>query len=197
MTNKKSYNKIAGKWNEVRQQSFVSRLVIDFANKISHGGSILEIGCGSGFLTKYLCERNFWVTGIDFAESMIELAKSQQEMNNASFVVTDFFDYETSQKFDGVLAWDSFFHFPKERQESIYTKVGSLLNSGGFLLFTHGDADDEHLDTMFGEELYYSCLPKERVCQLLTDAGFGIEKSYSDFVERDTDRSLVILAKRR
>jgi 2-polyprenyl-3-methyl-5-hydroxy-6-metoxy-1,4-benzoquinol methylase len=195
--NRDSYNKIAQEWSKVRSKSFVSKLVADFADKLNPNASLLDIGCGTGNpLTKYLCERKFHVTGIDISEKMVEMAKSENILN-AEFIACDFLDFSSTQKFDGVLAWDSFFHFPKEKQEDIYFKVGSLLNSGGYLLFTHGDADDEHTDKMMDETFYYSCLPKDKVCQTLIDIGFEIEYAYKDYLENDTHRGLVILAKRK
>jgi predicted TPR repeat methyltransferase len=195
--NKDSYNKIAQEWSKVRDKSFVSQLIIDFSTKLNPNASVLDIGCGTGYpLAKYLCDKQFHVTGIDMAEKMIEIAKSQK-IPNAEFMACDFFDFSSTKKFDGVLAWDSFFHFPKEKQEDIYFKVGSVLNAGGYLLFTHGDADDEHIDKMMGESFYYSCLPKDRVCQILSEIGFEIEYAINDYRENDTHRSLVVLAKKK
>jgi predicted TPR repeat methyltransferase len=195
--NRDSYNKIAQEWSKVRNNSFVSKLVIDFVNKLSPDASVLDIGCGTGYpLTKYLCDKQFHVTGIDIAEKMVEIAEFQK-VPNAEFTVCDFFDFISIKKFDGVLAWDSFFHFPKEKQEEIYFKVGNLLNSGGYLLFTHGDADDEHIDNMMGESFYYSCLPKDKVCKILREIGFEIEYALKDYLENGTHRSLVVLAKKK
>jgi len=194
--NRISYNKIAEEWANARNSSFVSKLVMDFSDKIIPEGDILDIGCGTGYpLTHYLIEKKFKVTGIDASEKMIEIAQSY-ELPNAKFVSGDFFDFVSAKKFDGILAWDSFFHFPKEKQKDIYTKVAGLLNPGGYLLFTHGNSDDQHTDTMMGETFYYSCLPKEELCRLLITNGFEIEYAYDDFLEKDTHRVLVVLAKR-
>lgn len=193
--NKDSYNKIAPEWTKIRNQSFVSKLVMDFADKIIPQGKVLDIGCGSGYLSKYLSERAFQITGIDVSEKMIEIAKSQN-IPHAGFVVSDFFDFLSTAKFDGIIAWDSFFHFPKKKQEVIYYKAESLLNSGGYLLFTHGNADDEHIDEMMGEPFYYSSLSKDRVCKILTRLGLDIEYVQENFTEKDSHRDLVTLAKK-
>ncbi len=195
MRNNYSYDRIARKWVDEREKSFVSKLVKGFADKVSPKGKILDIGCGSGYLSKYLAERNFQVEGIDTSERMIKIAKSQK-IAHTEFITSDFFDFVSPKKFDGVIAWDSFFHFPKEKQQDIYFKVESLLNIDGYLLFTHGDADDEHIDEMMGEPFYYSCIPKEKVCNILSRVGFKIEYVYKDFIEGNTHRSLVILAKK-
>ena len=164
--NKKSYNKIAHQWKEYRQQSYVSQLVIDFAEKVKPQGKILDIGCGTGYpLAHYLSEKGFFVIGIDAAVNMIKIAESLS-IAHAQFSVCDFLKFTTEEKFDGILAWDSFWHFPKDEQADIYIKVGNLLNAGGYLLFTHGDAEGERTNPMMGESFYYSALPKEKVCQI-------------------------------
>lgn len=170
--------------------------VESFACKLIPGGRVLDVGCGTGFLSRYLCQKGFHVTGIDFSEQMIALAKADHT-GNADFHVIDFFDFSTSRQYDGLIAWDSFFHFPKEKQREIYTRAGSVLKQNGYLLFTHGDAEDEHTDTMLGERFYYSCLPLTEVEKLLHNAGFEIEYSIKDYVEKDTHRTLVVLAKKK
>lgn len=128
-------------WGESRDSSFVSKLVTEFANKVKPKGKILDIGCGTGYpLASYLSEKGYNVTGIDSSEKMIEIALSRS-IKNAKFLTSDFFDFKTNGKFDGVLAWDSFFHFPKEKQHVIYTRVAELRNPGGYLLFTHGNEE--------------------------------------------------------
>lgn len=194
--NKESYNKIAQKWTTLRSKSFVSELVKDFASKTRQHGKILEIGCGSGFLTKYLCEEGFQVDGIDISQKMIEIAKAQN-IYSANFTVCDFFEYRTNKKYDGVIAWDSFFRFPKERQKDIYSIAGKLLNPGGYLLFTHGDANDEHTDKMLGETFYYSCIPKNDLVKTLEENGFDVEYAYKNYIEKEQHRDLIILAKKK
>jgi 2-polyprenyl-3-methyl-5-hydroxy-6-metoxy-1,4-benzoquinol methylase len=195
-TNKKSYNIIAQQWAKHRHQSFVSQLVIDFAEMVKPHGKVLDIGCGTGYpLAHYLSEKGFFVRGIDAAANMIDIAQSHA-IAHAQFSVCDFFKFTTKETFDGILAWDSFFHFPKDKQAHIYEKVGKMVNPDGYLLFTHGDADGEHTNQMMGETFYYSALPKEMVCQILKDNGFEILYVHKGYIEKDTDRDLVVLAKK-
>jgi predicted TPR repeat methyltransferase len=126
---------------------------------------------------------------------MIELALSRS-IKNARFLTSDFLDFRTDDKFDGILAWDSFFHFPKYKQNLIYARVAELLNPRGYFVFTHGNEEGEITDEMMGEQFYYSCLSKERVLQLLKKSGFEIQFVYEDFKERDADRALAVLAKK-
>ena len=194
--NRESYNTIASQWAEFRDKSFVSQLIMDFSEKLKPGAKVLDIGCGTGKpVALFLAEKGHHVTGIDLSEKMIEIANNNM-IRNADFQCTDFFDFETSKTFDGILAWDSFFHFPKSKQEMIYPKVAKLLNPGGYLLFTHGDIEDEHTSPMMGQEFYYSAIPKEKIADLLSENGLEIEFMIKDFIEKETDRGLVVLAKK-
>lgn len=194
--NKEAYNNIATQWAEFRDKSFVSQLIMDFSEKLKPGAKVLDIGCGTGRpVALFLSEKGHFVTGIDISEKMIELAKNNN-IPNADFQCTDFFDFETSDTFDGILAWDSFFHFPKNKQEMIYPKIAKMLKPDGYLLFTHGDIDDEHTSPMMGQEFYYSAITKEKIADLFLENGLEIEYMIKDFIEKDTDRGLVVLAKK-
>lgn len=194
--NQPAYDAIAHEWAAARRSSFVSKLVADFADQtLRRGTKVLDIGCGPGFLAKFLTEHGLEVTGIDFSAKMIYLAQNLL-LREAQFIQSDFFEYSSTQTFNGIIAWDVFFHFPKYQQAEIYPKLYGLLNRGGYLLFTHGNANDEHLDTMFGEQFYYSCLPLAKVKQLLLESGFAIEYILTDYIEKDSHRSLVVLAQK-
>ena len=194
--NKVSYNIIAEEWASSRNRSFVSRLIVEFADLLPSDANVLEVGCGNGFLTRYLSQRGFTVTGIDAAQEMIRLAR-ELKLPRTTLQTMDFFAYTTQEKFDGILAWDCFFHFPRSKQRGIYSRVSEMLKSGGYLLFTHGDGDDEHTDEMMGEDFYYSRLPKDEVMRMLGDAGLEVIYAHTDFVERDADKALVALARKR
>jgi 2-polyprenyl-3-methyl-5-hydroxy-6-metoxy-1,4-benzoquinol methylase len=47
--------------------------------KISTGGTVLDIGCGTGDLAVKLAQRGYFVTGIDLAESAINLANARSD----------------------------------------------------------------------------------------------------------------------
>lgn len=194
MNNRTSYNRIAKQWTDIRKDSFVSKLVVDFADKVKPSGHILDIGCGSGLpLTKYLSGRGFRVTGLDAAEEMIAIAKSSS-ISRADFIIGDFLDFNTNNKFDAILAWDSLWHFPKNSQGSVYSKIGNMLTANGYFLFTHGNVDGEHIDTMMGEQFYYSAISEQDIYERLKESDFEIVYSHRDFLENKSHRALAVLA---
>jgi cyclopropane fatty-acyl-phospholipid synthase-like methyltransferase len=193
--NREAYNKIADEWAESREKhSFVSNLVIEFASKVKPGGKILDIGCGTGFpIAKYLSEKGFEVTGIDISEKLLQKA-IDRNLPNTTLYLCDFFDFEPKDKYDGIIAFDSFFHFPKEKQKLIYGRVSDWMNNDAYLLFTHVNKDGEGKGEMFDEMFYYSSLNKDEVLLLLSDKGFEVVWLKEMYTEKDMDRDLVILA---
>jgi cyclopropane fatty-acyl-phospholipid synthase-like methyltransferase len=194
--NKESYNKIIDQWDESRNKSPVNECIINFSTKLKPNGKILDVGCGTGYpAAKYLSEHGFMVTGIDISENMIKKALGQK-MRNAKFYVCDFFEFKPFEKYDGIIAFDSFFHFPKEKQMEIYAKISGLMNTGAYILFTHGKKEGEIKNYMFGELFYYSSLEKEIVHKLFLDNGFIIESSIEDYKEANNERDLLIIAQK-
>lgn len=194
--NRDSYNKIADQWARTRDNSFLSKVVVEFSAKVKPGGRILDIGCGTGFpITTYLSEQGFIVTGIDISENLLRKAINRK-IPNAELYLCDFFDFNPKVKYDGIIAFDSFFHFPWERQKLIYKRVSGWMEDNAWLLFTHGNKDGEIEGEMFDETFYYSSLSKDDVCLLLSEAGLALAWSKEKYTEKNMDRDLIILAKK-
>jgi 2-polyprenyl-3-methyl-5-hydroxy-6-metoxy-1,4-benzoquinol methylase len=67
--------------------------------------SVLDIGCGSGRVSFLLAKEGARVTGIDYARSMIELAKKYQQqlkvIDNVEFICSDFMsNFPEDKKYD-------------------------------------------------------------------------------------------------
>ena len=196
--NKLSYNRICEEWHKFRKNSVINKCVADFAELLCANGDILDVGCGTGQpIAQYLANRGFHVTGIDFSAEMIKKAKALN-LANATFIECDFFDFQSEKKFDGIIAFDSLWHIAKKNQPLIYDKLASLTKKGGFLLFTHGNRDDQTVGTMYNQEFYYSALPTDKVRELLIRAGFDVITLIENYKEKTTgDRDLLVIAQKR
>src|SRR6516164_11052737 len=82
---------------------WVMRKSNDVRNK-----SVCDVGCGSGRFVSALAQRGATVTGLDFAPSMLQLAKQLVEQDGVAercdFVLTDILDWKTERNFDEVIA---------------------------------------------------------------------------------------------
>jgi predicted TPR repeat methyltransferase len=174
----------------------VEKIIIEFASKIKSKGNVLDIGCGTGFpIAKYLSDQGFFITGIDISENQIKIA-NDKKINNTKFYVCDFFNFIPDKKYDGIIAFDSFFHFPQKKQKEIYNKVSGWMELGAYLLFTHGKKEGEIEGKMYGESFYYSSLETKDVEKLLLKNHLNIELSIENYKEENMDRDLIIIAKK-
>lgn len=95
---------------------------------------ILDLGCGSGWLTIFLSRAGFQVVGVDLAAHAIELGRQWASQENLSpiFEVADItqLDYPDAS-FDGVVANSIFEHLTYELAEKTLQRLQSMVRPGG------------------------------------------------------------------
>ena len=117
----------------------------------------LDVGCGSGGrIINRLLGNGFDVTGIDISEGMLALA--QENHPEVKFMQADICEWETPDRFDLIVAWDSIFHVPLSSQRPVVEKLCRFLNPKGILVYTFGDAEGAHEDIWLGEKFGYSSI---------------------------------------
>ena len=195
--NIRSYNAIAEKWEQDRRERGFDPCIEAAAEMIPPSGSILDIGCGTGYpIDVYLSEKGFSVTGIDPSEEMIRIA-SRQGLKKAEFRQCGLFEYEAAAPFDAVIAFDSLFHIPPDRQEDIYPKIAGMLKTGGLFLFTHGRVTGSVTGTMFGESFSYHALDEDRLLKCLSENSLTPIWLFKDYEAPVTGkRDLLVLARK-
>lgn len=72
-----------------------------FIENIEKDDAVLDIGCGSGYLTKAIGKKCKMVVGVDKSPSLIQKAKKYNALPNISYICKDIFAFEF-QKFDVV-----------------------------------------------------------------------------------------------
>jgi cyclopropane fatty-acyl-phospholipid synthase-like methyltransferase len=95
---------------------------------------ILELGCGAGFLLKYLKTEGFTdFVGVDVSGEQIAIAKREElpaiEADASNFLTNH------PNTFDVVIAIDFIEHFTKDEIFSIIGKIKSSLSSNGLVIF--------------------------------------------------------------
>jgi SAM-dependent methyltransferase len=103
--------------------------------KAANAATVLDLGCGSGWLSIYLARDGFQVTGIDLAKHAIELAQQwadQENLKNASFQVADIADMDfAAASFDAVVANSIFEHLTYELADQTLRRLKNVLKPGG------------------------------------------------------------------
>ncbi|MFC4767661.1 malonyl-ACP O-methyltransferase BioC [Effusibacillus consociatus] len=161
---------------------------------------ILEIGCGTGFLTSQLL-RHFpdaSVTAVDLAPGMIEIAKQRIAEAPVDFRVGDIEEMELDDTYDLIIS-NATFQWLNQLPCTV-KRLFDVLQPQGVLLFsTFGPRTFEELHTSFqlaqrrfglpdqdrpGQSFYSSSELKKQVSDALDPCDYAIELSESLEVER-------------
>lgn len=98
--------------------------------------SILDIGFGTGILTTQLYNKGHKVTGIDFSQNMIDIARDK--MPNASLINWDFTkglpDEIIANKFDYIVSTYAIHHLSDKEKVNFIESLSKLLNENGKIL---------------------------------------------------------------
>src|SRR5690349_9000226 len=78
------------------------------------------------------------------------------------------------QTFDGILAWDSFFHLCHDDQRRMFPVFRAHAAPGAALLFTSGPAHGVAIGAIEGEPLYHASLDGAEYRELLRENGFTV-----------------------
>ncbi len=130
-----SWNKNAAPWitavrkGEIESRVLVTNEAITTAILDQAPQSVLDIGCGEGWLARALCEKGIKVHGIDVVEELIQKA---QELGGGEFRCMAYENLDASLFMRGFdLAVCNFSLLGKESVERIFRQVPELLNNSG------------------------------------------------------------------
>jgi SAM-dependent methyltransferase len=169
------YERHALAWDADRRRlGWTDRPWLDrFARALPAGGSVLDLGCGGGVpVADLMAGLGFRVTGVDASPTLIALCR--ERMPQQEWMVADMRGLSLGRRFDGVLAWDSFFHLTPDDQRAMFAVFGQHAAPGGHLMFDAGPAAGEAIGEYRGDPLYHASLSGEDYAALLTGAEFTI-----------------------
>ena len=168
------YDKIAQWWHDQHVESSYGLSQFERAVSFtSGGGKALDVGCGTGGrFVRVLQSRGFSITGLDVSEEMIKLASCNHPEHR--FLYIDICTWETEDKFDFIVAWDSIFHLPYAMQKPVISKLCKLLAKGGVLIYTFGNSQGEHTDQWHNDIFYYSSIGINENVELLINKGLSL-----------------------
>ncbi|WP_045836661.1 class I SAM-dependent methyltransferase [Hyphomicrobium sp. 99] len=168
------YERHASTWDSLRSRSLFEQPWLErFRALLPPAGSVLDIGCGSGEpIARFFIETGYRLTGADSSPAMIAICK--ERFPSASWNVADMRTLSLGQRFDGMIAWDSFFHLRRDEQRKMFPLFREHANPNAVLMFTSGTSDGEAVGTFAGEPLYHASLAPEEYRALLAENGFEV-----------------------
>ncbi len=168
------YDRQAALYDRDRSRAFFeARWLTRFGDALPRAGRVLDLGCGAGEpIAAWLIAEGFRLTGVDFSRAMLEIAKTRWP--DGDWRVADMRALDLPEKFDGIVAWNSFFHLTMEEQRAALPRLAAHLVPGGRLMVTVGPDAGEAPGLVGGEPVYHASLSPAEYVTRLEDCGLRL-----------------------
>ena len=171
----KLYARHAARFDAARTGSTMERPYLEAAIALAPPpGQVLDLGCGGGEpIARHFIEKGYQVTGVDAVPEMLALARAR--FPQMTWHQQDMRQLDLGQRFDIVIAWDSFFHLGPDDQRAMFEVFRRHTAAGGVLVFTSGVVEGEAVGgELFGDQLYHASLDSAEYAWLLAWEGYVV-----------------------
>ncbi len=151
------------------------RLLDDLERRLPRDAHVLDAGCGAGVPVARILSPFANVTGVDFSEAQLELARRLAP--SARFLSMDMTRLGFAAGcFDAVVSYYAIIHIPREQHRAVLEDFFRILKPSGWLLLCTGagDLEDDVDDDWLGTRMYWSHYDAETNLTLVRDCGFYI-----------------------
>jgi len=197
-----TYNKIAPFYTKKYFNDLSDSKYLDiFLDFLPNGAKILDVGSGPGQFSKYIKEKGFDVSGIDYSDKMVAMAKNK--VPGVVFQKMDMrkLDFET-KTFDGLLSSYSLIHIPSNQIHKTLEGFYRILKPNGYLevIAQKGKAnqivDQPSRPT---EKMFFNFFTMDRLTKFLIKSRFKIvfqEENLTSDINPLRSKILYVIAKK-
>ncbi|WP_299969050.1 class I SAM-dependent methyltransferase [uncultured Roseobacter sp.] len=192
--NRDVYERQAAAFDGQRSRAlFEARWLARFAACLPDGARVLDLGCGAGEpIARWFMAEGFRVTGVDYADAMLDIARARWP--DGDWRQGDMRSLDLGARFDGLIAWDSFFHLTPDEQRACITRMAAHLLPGGTLMLTVGPEAGERHGTVGGEPVYHASLSPAGYASCLEENGLRLTGFLAE--DAETDSHSVLMARK-
>ena len=170
------YERRAPEWirdRALRNSLFEKPWLDRFCSLLAPRSSVLDIGCGSAEpIARFFIEQRYELVGVDASSALISACKTR--FPEQEWIIQDMRTLSLDRNFNGLIAWDSFFHLSPAAQRGMFPIFRKHAGPRAALMFTSGPAHGEAVGTYEGEPLYHASLDGEEYRALLDENGFEV-----------------------
>lgn len=170
-------------FRELEQKPLDRHLLNRFAEATKGAGTVADLGCGPGHVSKYLHEQGVSMIGVDLSSRMIEVAR--RLTSGIDFRVGDMgkLDFDDAG-LAGIVAFYSIVHFEPAGLPAVFGEMRRVLRRDGFAMIAfHIGNEVVPVEEMFGAAVeldFHFHLPGD-VIEALRMSGFRV----IEHIERD------------
>ena len=134
------FDRCAPTWDAgmIKSDAIIGR-ILDNA-EVGAGMDVLDVACGTGVMFDYYLQRDVKnVVGIDISPEMAKIAAAKYaDETRVQVVCGDVEEYAFGQKFDRIVVYNAFPHFPYPKR--LIKTLAGLLKADGRLTVAHGQS---------------------------------------------------------
>ena len=171
------FDAAAGSWDSIQERNENAISFILDRGGIAKGVKVLDVACGTGVLFPDYIKRGAEVTGVDISSEMAE--KSKLKYPDMEVIVADAEEYSFSEKYDAVMIYNAFPHFPNP--EGLIVNLAGALKSGGRLTVAHGISEEElrKCHAAAAKDVSLPLPKKEKLAEMMSEL-FEVDTMISD-----------------
>jgi SAM-dependent methyltransferase len=185
----RAYDAVARAYDEQLRDELahkpLDRALLAALLELAGAGTVADVGCGPGHVTRFLAERHPDVLGVDLSPGMIEIARERSP--GLAFAVAGMLSLPAGDGgWAGAVALYSIIHLSPAQRLAAFRELARAIRPGGWLLVSfHVDGagvaagESTHLTTWFGSavDVDVHFLDPAVVGRDLAAAGFSVRST--------------------
>ena len=145
-----------------------------FLKYVPEGGSIVDMGCGSGRDLKHFREAGYSASGVDASEGMCKVAR---EHSGCPVICCDALSWNAESKIDAIWANGSLLHLHTDEIIDFIKTKSSFLKIGGILYFSMKAGIPEGFDE---KGRYFTPFSESIVDSVLADGKLEVAERWTE-----------------
>jgi ubiquinone/menaquinone biosynthesis C-methylase UbiE len=173
---KEGYNAIAARYLATRNKDSEDvQLLQELVRRLPQGAQVLDAGCGAGVPVTRTLSQYFNVTGVDFAEVQVRLAR--QLVPQARFLCQDITQLAfADDSFDAICSYYAIIHIPRQEHRALLQDFHRILKPSGWVLLCLGadNLERDIAEDYLGTRMHWSHYDAETNLNMVRACGFEI-----------------------